>query len=346
MNNGTNGRLERFIEEDWINRFENEMKSKTENSDKWVVIINEYCHLATTENHKKYEQAFHYLYGRMKALAKYDLVTGSRYLLMLARRGTVRELTSNPKLLSLRSAASYCMNELYAETKDNFLALILGIAYYESSIPLPVGYARGRDLAVKYFIAAQKNLDTQSEGIAAIIKDFISNLSEYENFQKYYESFKWKGDKTGTKTYLKCVKTLYEPLKDNFLYDFILRELVNWYGYCEKYGAQYQAVISCMKRYPGDETLPALLDMTKKRRMSFGNILKNIPFIILCLLAVLIIPVFGALFVIAFFDSVKAGVITFFGLLIIRLIMIKESSGDGIDGSVLDFMEGFFWGRM
>lgn len=331
----------------WKEIFENNMKQAITTADKWEVILAEYQRLSGLPNHAKQEAEFRYLYYRMKEFAKGDFSLGGLYLLHLARTGTIRELTSNLKLLSLRSAAESCMLELYNETKDRYLALILGIAYYESSIPMPIGYAHARDVAVKYIRLAQEGIQSCSnENLKERILSFVATIQQYEEIKKNYESAKWKGSEKSMRIYLKELESFYEPLKEDPHFDFILRELVTWYSHCEMFSKQYKAILACMERYPGDESLPPLLQLANKRRVSVVNVLKNIPLFLVCMAAVLVLPIIGALVAIAFFQSITAGIVVFLVLLVIRIFMIKGSGGQGIDGSILDFMEGFFWGRM
>lgn len=332
----------------WKEIFENNMKQAITTADKWEVILTEYQRLSGLPNHAKYEAEFRYLYYRMKEFAKGDFSLSGLYLLHLARTGTIRELTSNPKLLSLRSAAESCMLELYNETKDRYLALILGIAYYESSIPMPIGYAHARDVAVKYIRLAQEgDLNNLTPKVSPLkISNFVKTIQQYEEIKKTYESAKWRGSESSMRVHLKELENFYEPLKKDPHFDFILRELVTWYSHCEMFSKQYKAILACMERYPGDESLPPLLQLANKRRVSVVNVLKNIPLFLVCMAAVLVLPIIGALVAIAFFQSITAGIVVFFVLLVIRIFMIKGSGGQGIDGSILDFMEGFFWGRM
>lgn len=331
----------------WKDIFENNMKLAVSTADKWEVILAEYQRLSRLPNHTKHEAEFRYLYYRMKEFAKGDFDLGGLYLLHLARTGTIRELTSNPRLLSLRSAAENCMLELYNETKDRYLALILGIAYYESSIPMPIGYAHARDVAVKYIRLAQENIHSCTvDALKNRILGFVATIQQYEEIKKYYESAKWKGSEKSMKVYLKELENFYEPLKEDPHFDFILRELITWYSHCEMFSKQYNAILVCMERFPGDESLPPLLQIANKRRVSAVNVLKNIPLLLVCMAAVLVLPVFGAFVAIAFFQSFLAGFVVFLVLLVIRIFMVIGSGGQGIDGSILDFMEGFFWGRM
>lgn len=331
----------------WKEQFENKMNLAVATADKWEVILAEYQRLSGLANHAKYETEFRYLYYRMKEFTKGDFALGCLYLLHLARTGTIRELTRNPEFLSLRSAAEHCMLELYNETKNRYLALIIGIAYYESSIPMPIGYAHARDVAVKYIRLAQDKIQScNDEPLKERILGFVATIQQYEVIKKNYESAKWKGSEKSMRVYLKELESFYEPLKEDPHFDFILRELVTWYSHCEMFSKQYKAILVCMERYPGDESLPPLLQLANKRRVSVVNVLKNIPLFLVCLAAVLVLPVIGFMIAVAFFQSLAAGIVVFFVLLAIRLFMITGSGGQGIDGSILDFMEGFFWGRM
>lgn len=327
--------------------FDTNMKMAGSAAEKWNIIFSQYRELSCLPGHQRYEELYRYLYERMKDLAKEDLHLGGIYLLQLARAGTIKELISNSPLCSLRSAASTCLNELFCETSDRYLALLLGIGFYEASIPMPIGFAHGRDAAVKYIRIAQAGLNKcTNTPVKERITNFVINIQQYEEIKKDYESAKWKGCQKDMRACLKQLEQFYEPVKEDPHYDFILRELVTWYSHMEMFTAQYKASLACIERYPGDESLSPLLQLADKRRLSVKTVLRNLPLFLLCATAVLVLPILGALFTITFFQSFIGAVIVFVVLLVIRIFMIKGSGENGIDGSVLDFMEGFFWGRM